>query len=328
MIEQVLPQIYRIEIPLPHNPLQTLNSYFIRGGERNLLIDTGFNQPQCLAAQLKAKAELGFDMENTDILVTHAHSDHTGLVHRLVKPGAKVFCDAYTGANLANGLDATWHYFRELNRQSGLQDLQLADHPGYKYAPQPLGPVTVLHDGDTLSVGDHRFRCLSTPGHAPDHLCLYEPRHKILFSGDHILGNITPNNTLWDAPWTVKRDLLGEYLANLDRVATLDIAIALPGHRSLIYDCHIRIAELKLHHQQRLKDILRILGDAKMNGCQVASRMPWSMRLASWEDFPATQKMFATGEALSHLAHLVFRNILAKELIDGVVYYSRLTNAA
>lgn len=323
MIEQVLPQIYRIEIPLPHNPLQTLNSYFIRGGERNLLIDTGFNQPECLAAQLRARDELGFAMQNTDILVTHAHSDHTGLVHRLVEPGTEVFCDTYTGGSLAHDLDAMWRYFQDLNTQSGLQDVRLADHPGYKYAPQPVGEVTVLHDGDTLSVGGYCFRCLSTPGHAPDHLCLYEPQRKILFSGDHILGNITSNNTLWDAPWTVRRDLLGEYLANLDRVAALDIAITLPGHRAVIQDCRARIAELKLHHQQRLADILRILGDQKMNGYQVASRMKWSMRNVSWDNFPLPQKIFATGEALSHLTHLVFRNILVKELIDGMVYYSR-----
>ena len=34
------PQIYKIKIPLPNNPLKVLNSYFIQGKDRNLLIDT------------------------------------------------------------------------------------------------------------------------------------------------------------------------------------------------------------------------------------------------------------------------------------------------
>jgi glyoxylase-like metal-dependent hydrolase (beta-lactamase superfamily II) len=328
MIEQVLPAIYRIEVPLPRNPLQTLNSYFIRGtteagfGGRNLLIDTGFNLPECKAALHQGMEELGFSMENTDILVTHAHSDHTGLVHFLLTPTTEVFCDTYLAASLSIDANAMWSYFQELNFQSGLKDVRLNDHPGYKYAPEPVDKVTVLHDGDTLSVGEYNFTCLSTPGHAPDHLCLYEPERKILFSGDHILGDITSNNTLWDPPWTVKRDLLGEYLTNLDRIAGLDIVITLPGHRAIINDCYTRIKELKLHHQHRLDDIMHILGDKKMNGYEVASQMKWSMRNMAWEDFPLPQKIFATGEALSHLTHLVFEHVLVKELQDGVVYYS------
>lgn len=100
MIEQVSPGIYRIEVPLPQNPLLWLNSYFIRGtaagGGRNLLIDTGFNQPQCREAQAAARLELGFGMDDTDIFLTHAHSDHTGLVQELAQPGNRVYCDAHT----------------------------------------------------------------------------------------------------------------------------------------------------------------------------------------------------------------------------------------
>ena len=43
MIECILPNIYRIEIPLPKNPLKALNSYLIKDPRRNLLVDTGFN---------------------------------------------------------------------------------------------------------------------------------------------------------------------------------------------------------------------------------------------------------------------------------------------
>ncbi len=67
MIEQLRENIYRIEIPLPKNPLKALNSYFIRGRERNLLIDTGFNQDECRSAMDQAVQELEFSMENTDI---------------------------------------------------------------------------------------------------------------------------------------------------------------------------------------------------------------------------------------------------------------------
>ena len=34
---------------------------------------------------------------------------------------------------------------------------------------------------------------LHTPGHTGDHLCLYDPEHGAVFSGDHVLPTITPH---------------------------------------------------------------------------------------------------------------------------------------
>lgn len=41
MIEEILTNLYKIEIPLPKSPLKALNSYVIKDTERNLIIDTG-----------------------------------------------------------------------------------------------------------------------------------------------------------------------------------------------------------------------------------------------------------------------------------------------
>ena len=38
MIEEVGTDLYKIEIPLPKNPLKALNSYAIKSPERNLII--------------------------------------------------------------------------------------------------------------------------------------------------------------------------------------------------------------------------------------------------------------------------------------------------
>lgn len=37
VIEEVLPSLYRVEVPLPHNPLKATNSYIIKS-DRNLII--------------------------------------------------------------------------------------------------------------------------------------------------------------------------------------------------------------------------------------------------------------------------------------------------
>ena len=63
MIEQMLPNLYRIEIPLPKNPLKALNSYLIKGDGRFLIIDTGMNREECRNAMFTALAELKVDLK-------------------------------------------------------------------------------------------------------------------------------------------------------------------------------------------------------------------------------------------------------------------------
>ncbi|MDR1603483.1 MAG: MBL fold metallo-hydrolase [Gracilibacteraceae bacterium] len=326
MIEAIFPGLYRIEIPLPGNPLKMLNSYFIRGDGRGLIIDTGFNRRECREAYDAAIRELNIDMRRTDIFITHLHGDHSGLVSYLSAPETKVWGgDYYLQASARGNAGPQWSYFADLIKQSGLsaENITLQDHPGYKFASEPFDRIEVVRNGDRIDVGDYHFQCLETSGHAPDHLCLYEADKKILLCGDHILAKITPNITVWGAPWGIERDFLGEYLDNLKKSAELEIDLLLPGHRAVIRDHRRRIGELLEHHDRRLNNILALIGDTRMNGAQVASQMDWDLTFKTWADFPPAQKIFATGEALAHLTHLTFTGRLQTELRDGVVYYSK-----
>jgi len=69
MIEEVLLNMYRIEIPLPGNPLQAINSYVIKGRDRALMIDTGMNRKECMDAMSSALEKLGIDLRRTDFLL-------------------------------------------------------------------------------------------------------------------------------------------------------------------------------------------------------------------------------------------------------------------
>ena len=93
MIHEVEDRIFSIEVPLPENPLKELNSYFIRGrkGERSLLIDTGFNRPECWEALESGLRTLNVELKETDVFLTHLHSDHTGSAPRLQRQGCRVF---------------------------------------------------------------------------------------------------------------------------------------------------------------------------------------------------------------------------------------------
>ena len=161
-------------------------------------------------------------------------------------------------------------------------------------------PFDFVNDGDILAYGDFRFACVAAPGHTAGHVCLYESKRRILFAGDTILNEITPNITAWDD----RENPLADYHASLDKLAALAPARVLPAHRTQIDDWRRRIAELKRHHQLRLAEVEAILRGGELSAYQVAARMSWDIRCRSFAEFPAPQQWFATGEAIAHIRYL------------------------
>ena len=98
MVEQVYPGIYKIEIPLRGSPLKSLNAYVLTGGDRFLLVDTGWDKKECLSAMLSGLEELKVDLERTDIAITHFHADHFGMFGSLVRKGTRVYMGEKDGS--------------------------------------------------------------------------------------------------------------------------------------------------------------------------------------------------------------------------------------
>ena len=231
MIEEVLPYIYRIEVPLPRNPLKAVNSYVIKEEGRSLIIDTGMNRKECMDAISAGLQELDVDLEKADFFITHLHADHLGLVSSLATDTSTIYF-SQVGAAFVNST-GFWQEAIDFAGKNGFpeDDLQRAvgSHPGYKYSSKSQLDFHVLKEGDTISIRDYMFECIETPGHTKGHMCLYEPKKKFFMSGDHILIDITPNISLWSDAGNP----LNEYLMSLEKVYNLDIEIVLPGHRRI-----------------------------------------------------------------------------------------------
>ena len=316
----ILPNLYRIEIPLPKNPLKTLNSYVIKSPERNLIIDTGWNQQECMNAMQAGLNELEIDIRKTDFFITHIHTDHLGLVSSLVTDTSTIYFNQPESDRIKSGI-----FLDDLisfARLNGFPEKELQrvphTHPGFKFRSK--GPLSfhILEESDTLHISDYVFNCVETPGHSKGHMCLYEPSKKIFVAGDHILDDITPTIILWSDEWNP----LKEYLESLDKVYELDIKLVLPGHREIFRDPKERIQELKDHHRKRLDEIIAILRKGRESAFQVASQMIWDVVYDSWDLFPVSQKWFATGEAISHLKYLEEKGVIRKEMLQQKIIYS------
>ncbi len=307
--QEILPGLFRLEIPLPGNPLKMLNSYVIIGPERALVVDTGFNRPECLAAMTQGLQELAVDPERIDLFITHTHADHVGQAGVLATATSRVWCGAFDAFDVDHAIsldpsDPFWDGPIALARRHGFSPSEATEsvrrHPGYRYAPRTPIAFTTVADGDEIAAGRYRFTCLATPGHTPWHMCLYEPREKILLAGDLLLRDITPNISLWRE----EGDPLADYIASLKRIAALDIALVLPGHRRLFDDCRVRIDEMLAHHEHRAAEAASLLAGGPLTAYDVAAGMTWDMTYSHWADVPSVQKWFAVGEAIAHLRYL------------------------
>ncbi len=112
---------------------------------------------------------------------------------------------------------------------------------------RPPEPTRRVRHGSSIRLAGRDWFAVHTPGHTLDHLCLYDPEHGVLLSGDHVLPTITPH-----IAGSANGDALHSYLATLDLVAQLDgVKLGLPAHGHPFDDVPGRVDAIKEHHAER-----------------------------------------------------------------------------
>jgi glyoxylase-like metal-dependent hydrolase (beta-lactamase superfamily II) len=126
---------------------------------------------------------------------------------------------------------------------TGAEVLGFAERDGFV-------PTRRVGDGDRLGVEGASLRAVHTPGHASDHLCwLVEGAvddGPVLLSGDHLMHGSTVVIRPPDGD-------MATYLASLERLLTLDPAVALvaPGHGRVLADLAAAVAGVVGHRLAR-----------------------------------------------------------------------------
>lgn len=330
MIKEVLPNIFQIKVPLPHNPLGHLNAYLIKSCEKTLLIDTGLNAQEAFEALCHSLSEAGVEPQTlTDILFTHFHIDHVGMIprfkrlsenlnlwiHQIEKEFSRSIVEDFS--NYLNGMK---RFLIVSDAPASFADNLQKFHPAF-FTPEAYEEIArtayPLFDGQKISVGDYYFQVLWTPGHSPGHICLYEPTFKALISGDHVLPTITPHVSQFMA----NTNPLEDYLESLGKVEKLDVKLVLPAHERSFQNLSDRVEQLRNHHKQRLKEILNHLSAGSLTPYDLASKIQWNVNYKSWNNFPQFQKYLALGETMSHLTFLEKKGFVKRVFSHQKILY-------
>jgi glyoxylase-like metal-dependent hydrolase (beta-lactamase superfamily II) len=157
----------------------------------------------------------------------------------------------------------------------------------------PPEPTRRVVHGEPIQLAGREWLSVHTPGHTLDHLCLYDPDHGLLLSGDHVLPSITPHISGVGNGG----DALRSYLATLDLVANLpDVKLGLPAHGHPFDDVPGRVDAIKRHHHERME---------QLRAASIAVG-PATVEELAHEVFPQRHwGVMAESETFAHLEHLV-----------------------
>ena len=217
-------------------------------GAEPVLIDAGVGNAPHLDAIDQAAGD-----RRLHLVVTHAHSDHIS--------GAPAILERRPSTRLSK---MPW----------AERDRELRWHP--------------LADGDLIATGEGNLQVIHTPGHAPDHVCLWHAQTRTVFVGDMLVQGTT---VMIPAS---HRGSLVEYLRSLDRLLALGPARALPAHGPLIEDPPALIRHYIEHRAQRESQIASAVHAGAGTIAELLSRI-----------YPGVQPALEPMARESLLAHLL-----------------------
>lgn len=189
---------------------------YIVGEKRFAIIDTGYG------GEINSKFLLdnikGAGVQSVDhTFLTHLHPDHAGNTESI--------------------------------KDKFISDV-IAFKSGSYHFTVPQG-VLIDHwvkDGEVFDIDDYRFRIIHTPGHCPEHICIYVENTGWLFTGDHILG-------IGTAAVIPPGGDMAQYIQSLYKLTNYDINIICPGHGPVINAPKQKIQELIEHRLEREKQV-------------------------------------------------------------------------
>ena len=318
-LSEVAAGVFELRLPIPFED-GLVNVFLFTDGSETDLLDCGMNSEESLDAIHRALEQLG-SRKLRRLVVTHIHPDHYGAAGILAGDG---LADLYIHrlevplvhpryVELEHLVEEVRHYLLvngvPVDEAEVLSNSQRALSQVVKTAE----PSVQLDGAESIQMGRRHLRVEWTPGHSPGHICLYEPVDGLLFAGDHILPDQSPNIGLH--PQSTP-DPLHEYLDGLARMAAHRPNLVLPAHGRPFSEVTARVDALVLHHRRRLDQILEIVGREEKSGWQVALDL-WGPRDNLYE------KRLALQEGLAHLQALAVEARVSKSVTPGSVRWRR-----
>ena len=301
-LSEVSPGVFELRLPIAWED-SLVNCFLLPDGEHVDMIDCGMSAEESFELIRAAVREVAGPRGRVRrLLVTHIHPDHYGAAGELTQgDGAELYLHRLEVPMVHPRYLEIDQLVAEVGRYLEIHGVPDAEADflknasrGFRQWVKPALPALQLEGTEVLALGRRRLRVEWTPGHSPGHVCLFDLESGVLFAGDHLLPNQSPNIGLH--PQSTPNPL-DDYVAGLQRLVELGPSLVLPSHGRPFADAARRAEELIGHHGRRKAQMLELIGDRELDGWQVATAI-WGVRKNLHEMRMALQ------EGLAHLQSL------------------------
>ncbi len=317
--------IYRIELPTPFE-VGPVNIYFIEGDILSI-IDTGPGTQIAFTIFKEKIGEIGYQIKDIgNVIVTHGHLDHYGMSNLIeTESGASVYMHRNDAEMVSAFHDKNSEIFNLLKSSmslSGVPEKIILRIMSNFLSHEDLGKtpkvIRYLDDHEIIDIGGYMLRVIHTPGHSPGSICLLEEKKKILFSGDTLIKDISPNPIydIFDKERQLGSQGLIEYLKSLEKIKRYNVDLVLSGHREVIKDHKKRINEIIKHHEEKKLDILNKLSEK--------TKTAFELTRIVYNDLPLSELFLGIAEIVGHLEILEVERKVESFNDGGVIYYKQV----
>jgi glyoxylase-like metal-dependent hydrolase (beta-lactamase superfamily II) len=324
--ERVNDRVARIAIPLTFFSVP-VNVHVVLA-ERPLLVDCGPRTEDARALLVAGLANLELHLRDvSDVIVTHHHIDHGGLLSELVEHGARGWAhedDLESVLDVSHSITQRIDDYRTLGESWGFSDelgAKVYRHLEYFLDLGGLTPrdkvSAIAGESVDLAIPGTSLRAIHVPGHSEGQIVLHERDANILFSADHVLERVTPNPQVYVPPYRGRTTGLEDYVASLEALRFLprDILVC-PGHGPPFRGLHERIDAILRHHAERAEAIL-VLVEKKSKATVL------DLARDVWPSLATRDVTLACREVHGHLEMLEKRGLVRRELEGKKLLFER-----
>ena len=281
-MNEVYPGIFLIKEKGTFGVIKPPENIYVLAGSDGIIYDAGYGTKKAikhLIEEIKT-IEQFYNEQNkefklTRIIVSHCHPDHfsglkrireaLGIKISLTKKSLEIIKDKKSFIKSFE-TDAYEDYLR-VRKKITRKIINVLRNVGSRlfyhriYGVSYINdPEEIFDDNTEITINGEIWRIFPSPGHAIDHISLYNEEKGILFSGDNILRSITT----WLGPPNCS---VAEYIKSIEAIQKLpNLKLILAAHGSPIENPKERLADILIHRKGREKQVLNIICNNKEKG--------------------------------------------------------------
>ncbi|MHA1437786.1 MAG: MBL fold metallo-hydrolase [Promethearchaeota archaeon] len=280
-MKEVFPGIFVIKERGAFGVIKPPENIYILAGNDSLIYDAGYGNKKTIKYVLNEikKIKQFYLSQNkkfklTYILPSHFHPDHSAglkLLQKYLK--LKIITTRKTFEIIKNKHNFRKYFepdiqedllsIRNLKRRIGDKIQKILWRFFYKKA-YGLSFINhsnkIINEDSDILINGEIWRVFPTPGHASDHISLYNREKGVLFSGDNVLRSITT----WLGP---PDSNIEDYIKSIKYIQKLpNLKLILPAHGSPIENPYERLSEILEHRKERMQQVIDLVNENAETG--------------------------------------------------------------